>query len=129
MRGLEKRKQNVWFVEKTTDDSMYEASVTYSKPIKKRVSVSATASTPEESYAGVLPSYDRYITCYDRSFKVKEGTLLYVDVVPEITEDGSLKVYDNGNPTVINDYVLVSILDTAKGAIARYGIKKKSEEA
>ena len=129
MRGLEKRKQNVWFVEKMTDDSMYEASVTYSKPIKKRVSVSATASTPEENYAGVLPSYDRYITCYDRNFKVKEGTLLYVDVVPEITEDGSLKVDDNGNPTVTNDYVLVSILDTAKGAIARYGIKKKSEEA
>lgn len=129
MRGLEKQKQNVWFVEKTTDDSMYETTIVYSKPIKKKVSVSATASTPEENYAGVLPSYDRYITCYDRSFKVKEGTLVYVDVVPEITEDGSLKVDDNGNPTVTNDYVLVRILDTAKGAIARYGIKKKSEEA
>lgn len=128
MRGLEIQKQNVWFVEKTTDDSMYEATITYSKPVKKRVSVSATASMPDENYAGTVPSYDRYITCFDIKFSPKEGTLLYVDAEPELSEDGSLVLDESGNPKTENDYVLVSRMDTKKGTTAKYGIKKKSED-
>lgn len=128
MRGLEIQKQGVWFVEKITDDSMYEATITYSKPVKKRVSVSATASMPDENYAGTVPSYDRYITCFDRKFSPKEGTLLYVDAEPELSEDGSLVLDESGNPKTENDYVLVSQMDTKKGTTAKYGIKKKSED-
>jgi len=127
MRSPSRLKQKVWFskIEEVIEgiDTVHK----YSKPTMKRFTVSATAGTPEEISAGIVPTYDRYITSYDREFcKVaEEGMAVWVDKVPQIDDSGNLVMEEDGiTPVTPPDYTLKKIIDTAKGSVARYGIKK-----
>lgn len=118
-------KQRVWFSKITEDSSNIDPMITYSKPIMKRFTVSATAGLPEEIAAGIVPTYDRYITSYDRDFKPEEGMAVWVDKVPQLDDSGNLVMAEDGiTPVTPPDYTLKKIIDTAKGSVARYGIKK-----
>lgn len=123
-RGRTRQKQSVWFSTVTEKNNGMDKTLVYSNPQKKNISVSATAGTPEELSAGIVPDYDRYITVFDRTFQPKEGNALWIDVVPEIREDGALILDGDNSPTVLPDYRLKRILDTQKGQVARYGIAK-----
>ena len=125
MRNATRRKQDIWFVSRDRDDSGIEPSYTYGKPIKKRFSVSATSGSPAEMNFGLLPTYDRYVISYDRTFNPTEGTYLYVDRTPEIDSSGMLVLdTESGEPTVKPDYILKRIAYTKKGIVTRYGINK-----
>lgn len=124
MRGIKRRKQDIWVTEETRDDSTIEGTSTYSKPERHRFSVSSTSGTPNELAVGIVAEYSRYIVSYDRSFKAKEGMLLFVDIEPELDEYGELVLDENGEPNTKPDYVLTHVMDTKKGTLARYGIKK-----
>lgn len=124
MRSIKRRKQDVWVTEETRDDSTIEGTSTYSKPEKHRFTVSSTSGTPNELAVGIVAEYNRYIVSYDRSFKAKEGMLLFVDIDPELDEFGELVLNENGEPNTKPDYVLTHVMDTKKGTLARYGIKK-----
>lgn len=128
MRGLKRQKQSVYWSRATERMDGIEKTKVYEKPVKYHFSVSATAGTPEEIAAGIVPDYDRYITSFNRDFKPQEADLFWIDRVPEINEDGELLLTDDGNPTVRPDYMLKKILDTQKGNIARYGITKRGNE-
>lgn len=125
MRNATRRKQDIWFVSRTRDDSGINPAYVYGKPEKKRFSVSPTSGTPVEMNFGLLPTYDRYIISYDKKFSPTEGTFLYVDRIPEINANGSLKLDGtSGEPTVKPDYILKRIMATQKGELIRYGINK-----
>lgn len=128
MRNSTRRKQDVWFVNRTKDDSNIDPAYTYDKPIKKRFSVSSTSGTPAEMNFGILPNYDRYMVSYDRKFQPVEGMYLYIDKTPELDENGMLVLNESNEPTVKPDYILDRIYDTKKGILARYGIKKVSDK-
>lgn len=119
-------KQRVWFSKITEDSSNIDPMITYSKPIMKRFTVSATAGLPEEIAAGIVPTYDRYITSYDREFcKVaEEGMAVWVDKIPKIGDSGNLVLDEEGVPITPPDYTLKKILGTQKGKVFRYGISK-----
>lgn len=123
-RGRTRQKQSVWFSTVTEKNNGMDKTLVYSNPQKKNISVSATAGTPEELSAGIVPDYDRYITVFDRTFQPKEGDVLWVDAVPGINIDGALILDDDNSPTALPDYRLKRILDTQKGQVARYGIAK-----
>lgn len=128
MRSSTRRKQDIWFVIRTKDDSSAEPTYTYSKPEKHRFSVSSTSGYPTDSYFGILPNYERYIISYNRLFQPSEGMYLYVDKQPEFDTNGYIKLNDDGEPTVKPDYYLDKIYDTKKGILARYGIRKVSDK-
>ena len=128
MRSLQRRKQYIWICEASIDDSDMEPTTTYSKPEKHRVTVSNTSGTPHELPVGVVAEYSRYFISYDRNWKPREGMVLYVDRKPELDDDGFIILNENGEPNVKPDYVLSHIMDTAKGTIARYGIRKIAGE-
>lgn len=128
MRNATRRKQDVWFVIRTKDDSSIDPAYTYSKPENHRFSVSSTSGTPAEMNFGILPTYDRYMVSYDRDFKPVEGMYLYIDKTPELDDYGMLVLNDSNEPTVKPDYILDRIFDTKKGELARYGIKKVSDK-
>ena len=86
------------------------------------------SGTPEEIAAGIVPDYDRYITSFNRNFHPQEADIFWIDRIPQISEDGSLILDENGEPAVLPDYTLKKILDTQKGNIARYGISKRGNE-
>lgn len=128
MRGLKRQKQLVYWSRATEKMNGIEKTKVYKKPVKYYFSISATAGTPEEIAAGIVPDYDRYITSFNRNFHPQEADLLWIDRVPETNEDGELLLTDDGNPIVQPDYMLKKILDTQKGNIARYGITKRGNE-
>lgn len=97
----------------------------------KRFTVSATAGTPEEISAGIVPTYDRYITryknsCCDNDIEYEEGMAVWVDKIPKIDDSGNLVLNEEGVPVTLPDYTLKKIIDTARGSVARYGIKMLS---
>lgn len=126
MRSPSRLKQKVWFSKIEEVVEGIDTVQKYSKPIMKRFSVSATAGLPEEIAAGIVPTYDRYITSYDRKFcKIaEEGMAVFVDKIPKIDDSGNLVLDEEGVPVTPPDYTLKKIIDTARGSVARYGIKK-----
>lgn len=127
MRSLSRLKQFVWFSKVREIQVGIDTINQYSKLIEKKFTISPNSGTPEEISAGIVPTYDRYITSYDREFcKVaEEGMAVWVDKVPQIDDLGNLVMSDDGiTPVTPPDYTLKKIIDTAKGSVARYGIKK-----
>ena len=125
MRSPSRWKQKVWFSKIEEVIEGIDTVQRYGKPIMKRFTVSATAGTPEETAAGIVPTYDRYITSYDRDFKPEEGMAVWVDKIPQIDDSGNLVMKDDGvTPITPPDYTLKKILATQRGKVFRYGISK-----
>lgn len=127
MRSPSRLKQKVWFSKIEEVIEGIDTVQRYGKPIMKRFTVSATAGTPEEIAAGIVPAYDRYITSYDRSFCdiAEEGMAVWVDNVPNLDDFGNLVMSDDGiTPVTPPDYTLKKIIDSQKSKVARYGISK-----
>ena len=72
MRGRLRQKQSIWISTVTEKNNGMDKTLVYSNPQKKNISVSATAGTPEELSAGIVPDYDRYITVFDQHFSQKK---------------------------------------------------------
>ena len=123
MRGLKRQKQAVYWSRVTETLDGIDTTQIYQKPEKHLLSVSATAGTPEELSAGYIPDYDRYITCFDRTFQPQVADVFWIDRKPELDEGGNLILNDDGVLAVSPDYRLKKILDTQKGNVARYGLK------
>lgn len=128
MRSLIRQTQEIWFSVKFMGFTGIDETSTFSKPEMHRFTVSATGSTPEDYAAGIVPDYDRYITSFDRNFHPIEGMQCWVDVTPELNNDGTLKMTNDGEPTVQPDYTLKRKVDTKMGTVARYLIKKNGGE-
>lgn len=124
MRSLQRRIQDIWICDANTIDTDLQGLTRYSKPEKHRVTVSNTSGSPSEIAAGITPEYSRYFISYDRDFNPREGQVLFVDKEPQLTYNGSLATDINGVPYTQPDYVVTHIMNTGKGTIARYGIRK-----
>ena len=127
MRSRVRDRQKVWFVTVTEKKVGIDTVQEYSKPIMRRLTISAGTGAPTQISAGLVVDYDREITSYDKSLRseVSEGSACWVDVVPEISEDGSLAMLDDGvTPTVPPDYRVDKIFQTARGRVDVLGIKK-----
>lgn len=125
MRSRVRDRQKVWWVSIEEVHDGIDTYTKYNKPIMKKQTVSATAGSSAEISAGLVPEYDREVVSYDRDFKPVEGTLLFVDVVPQMDGDGNLIMGDDGvTPATVPDYRLVKIFDTQRGNVAVYGIEK-----
>ncbi len=125
MRSPSRLKQKVWFSKVEESVEGIDTVQKYSKPIMKYFTVSSTAGTPEELAAGIVPTYDRYITSYDRDFKPEEGMAVWVDKIPQIDDSGNLVMADDSiTPVTPPDYTLKKILSTQRGKVFRYGVSK-----
>ena len=123
MRGLKRQKQSIYWSRVTEELDGIDTVPKYQKPELHFLSVSATAGTPEELSAGIMPDYDRYITNLDRAFQPQTADVFWIDNKPELDDSGELILDEDGVPTVPPVYRLKKILDTQKGNIARYGLK------
>lgn len=127
MRSPVKDRQRVWFSKITEKKVGIDTIQDYSKPIMRKLTVSAGTGAPSQISAGLVVDYDRELTSYDKKLRgqIEEGSVCWVDVIPEITEDGSLVMSDDGvTPTVPPDYRVDKIFSTAKGKVDVFGIKR-----
>lgn len=127
MRSRVRDRQRVWFSKITEKKVGIDTIQDYSKPIMRKLTVSAGTGAPAQISAGLVVDYDREITSYDKTLRseVTEGSVCWVDVIPEISEDGSLVMSDDEvTPTVPPDYRVDKIFSTARGRVDVLGIKK-----
>ena len=127
MRSPVRDRQPIYFSTITEKKAGIDTVQEYSNPIMRKLTVSAGTGAPTQISAGLVVDYDREITSYDKSLRseVTEGSVCWVDVIPEISEDGGLVMSDDGvTPTVPPDYRVDKIFSTAKGNVDVFGIKK-----
>lgn len=128
MRSRGRDRQKIYFVTVTEKkfgiDTIYE----YNDPvIKKKMSVSSGTGQPGQVSAGLVVDYDREITSYDKTLRgvIREGDAVFVDVEPQLNEDGTLTMGEDGyTPVTPPDYRISAIFKTQKGSVDVYGIKK-----
>lgn len=127
MRSRGRDRQKVWFSTITENKVGIDTVQEYSNPIMRKLTVSAGTGAPSQISAGLVVDYDREIVSYSKSLRseVEEGSVCWVDVIPEISEDGSLVMSDDEvTPTVPPDYRVDKIFSTARGRVDVFGIKK-----
>ena len=127
MRSKGRDRQKVYFATVTEKKAGIDTVQEYGKPIMKRLAVSSGTGQPGQVSAGLVVDYDREITSYDKTLRgiIREGDALYVDVEPQLNEDGTLTMGDDGyTPVTPPDYRISAIFSTQKGDVDVYGIKK-----
>ena len=127
MRSRSRDRQKIWFSNVTENEVGIDTYQEYSKPIMRKLMVSSGNGNPIEISAGLVLNTDRAFTSYDKSlrFQIKEGTVCWVDVIPETSEDGNLVMSDDGiTPIVPPDYRIDEKHVTQKGLVDAYGINE-----
>ena len=127
MRSRVRDRQKVWFSKITEKKDGIDTVQEYSNPIMRRLTVSSGTGAPSQISAGLVVDYDRELVSYDKSLRtdVIEGSVCWIDVIPEIAEDGSLVLADDGvTPTVPPDYRVDKIFYTQKGNVDVFGVSK-----
>ena len=127
MRSPVRDRQPIYFSTITEKKVGIDTIQEYSKPIMAKLTASAGTGAPSQISAGLVVDYDRELTSYNLSLRgqIEEGSVCWVDVIPEIAEDGSLVMSDDGvTPTVPPDYRVDKIFSTARGRVDVLGIKK-----
>lgn len=127
MRSPVRDRQPVYFSTITEKKVGIDTIQEYSKPIMAKLTASAGTGAPSQISAGLVVDYDRELVSYSKSLRseVEEGSVCWVDVIPEIADNGSLVMSDDEvTPTVPPDYRVDKIFSTAKGNVDVFGIKR-----
>lgn len=127
MRSMLRDRQAIYFSTVTEKKVGIDTVQEYGKPIIKKMSVSSGTGQPGQISAGLVVDYDREITSYDKTLRgvIREGDAVFVDVEPQINEDGTLTMGEDGyTPVTPPDYRISAIFSTQKGDVDVFGIKK-----
>ena len=127
MRSMLRDRQAIYFSTVTEKKVGIDTVQEYGKPVMKKMSVSSGTGQPGQISAGLVVDYDREITSYDKTLRgvIREGDALYVDVEPQLNEDGTLTMGEDGyTPITPPDYRISAIFSTQKGDVDVFGIKK-----
>lgn len=127
MRSRVRDRQKVWFVTVTEKKAGIDTVQEYSKPIMAKLTASAGTGAPSQISAGLVVDYDREITSYDKTLRgvIREGDAVFVDVEPQLNDDGTLTMGEDGyTPITPPDYRISAIFSTQKGDVDVFGIKR-----
>ena len=99
MRTLHRNKIPLYFAnyrDKTPVKDEYgnltgEYDIAYENPVEIRANVSAARGESTTRQFGDDVNYDRIIVIDDQKFPISEHSILWIDTLPEIAEDGSTK--------------------------------------
>lgn len=128
MRSRGRDRQKIWFVTVTEKKVGIDTALEYNDPvIEKKMAVSSGTGQPGQVSAGLVVDYDREITSYDKSLRgvIREGDAVFVDVEPQLNEDGTMAMGEDGyTPVTPPDYRISAIFSTQKGDVDVFGIKR-----
>ena len=128
MRSRSRDRQKIYFVTVTEKKVGIDTVQEYNDPvIEKKMAVSSGTNMPGQVSAGLVVDYDREITSYDKSLRgvIREGDAVFVDVEPQLNDDGTLTMGEDGyTPVTPPDYRISAIFSTQKGGVDVFGIKK-----
>jgi len=117
MRSLEINKQPIYYSlygskMPVLDEDGYETgeyATTYSNPLKFKIRVSpCRGETTDEVFGKDLP-YDRALSTTDKTFLIDEYSRIWLDSIPELNPDGTLKLDATSQPLTPHDYKVVGV--------------------
>ena len=99
MRTLHRNKVRIYYanyrekipLKDEYDNLTGEYDIVYDNPVEIKANVSAARGESSTRQFGEDVSYDRIILLDDPSFPIAETSILWIDTLPEIAEDGTTK--------------------------------------
>lgn len=134
MADLRRNNQDVWACRVIGEVELKDAEGNYngayrmvlSDPEKHRLNVSPSIGDATFTPYGSNLQYSREISTRKKNIDIEEGDLLFIDTVPEIASDGSLKLkLDKTDYRTPPDYIVKSKLHSQKCKYVRYGLEKR----
>ena len=83
--------------------------VIHGNPIKEYANISAAKGETQTRQFGENESYDKVIVMDNATPPIDEYSILWVDTVPQLNEDGSLAVNEKGEVITPHDYVVKKV--------------------
>ena len=117
MKCMEQNKVNFFYAlylrkEPITDDygnPTGEFEVIHGKPQSFSANISAAKGETESLQFGENLSYDKVIAMDNEAPNIDEYSVLWVDTVPQLEEDGTLSVNDDGEIITPHDYIVKKV--------------------
>lgn len=100
--------------------------ISYADPVKMLGNVSAAQGEIQSRQFGDSETYDKVIVLDNPSTPIDEYSILWVDTVPELTEDGHLALDEKGEVKTPHDYIVkkvASSLNSVAIAISKVTVK------
>lgn len=86
-----------------------EYNVIHGKPIEFMANISAAKGETTTRQFGESESYDKVIVMDNDAPPIDEYTILWVDTVPQVDEDGNLATNDDGEVIIPHDYIVKKV--------------------
>lgn len=102
-----------------------EYDVKHGNPIEFFANISAAKGETQTRQFGESEAYDKVIVMDNDAPSIDEYTVLWVDTVPQLNEDGTLAVNDDGETITPHDYVVKKVaksLNSVSIAISKVNV-------
>lgn len=86
-----------------------EYKVVWENPVECFANISAAKGETSTRQFGESEAYDKVIVTDDVATLIDEYTVLWVDSAPELAEDGTLALNDNGEEITPHDYIVKKV--------------------
>lgn len=106
-------------------NTLGESDVKYGDPVLCSANISAAQGETETRQFGENVSYDKVIVMDADSPPIDEYTVLWIDTVPELKDDGSLAVDDEGAVITPHDYIVKKVarsLNSVSFAVSKVNV-------
>lgn len=100
--------------------------ISYADPVKTLGNVSAAQGEIQSRQFGDSETYDKVIVLDNPSTPIDEYSILWVDTVPELTEDGHLVLDGKGEVKTPHDYIVKKVARSLNGvsiAISKVAVR------
>lgn len=100
--------------------------ISYANPVKTLGNVSAAQGEIQSRQFGDSETYDKVIVLDNPSTPIDEYSILWVDTVPELTEDGHLALDEKGEVKTPHDYIVKKVARSLNGvsiAISKVAVR------
>jgi len=100
--------------------------ISYADPVKMLGNVSAAQGEIQSRQFGDSETYDKVIVLDNPSTPIDEYSILWVDTVPELTEDGHLALDEKGEVKTPHDYIVKKVARSLNGvsiAISKVAVR------
>lgn len=102
-----------------------EYEIIWSNPVKYEANISSAKGEISTRQFGENEAYDKTIVMDDVNTSIDEYTILWVDIIPQLNEDGTLTIDDEGNIITPHDYIVKKIaksLNSVSIAISKVNV-------
>lgn len=132
MRCMERNKVNFYYalftkrvpvVDEYGNDTG-EFDVQHGNPVKSSANISAAKGETQTRQFGENVSYDKVIAMDNEAPPIDEYSILWIDTMPELNEDGSLAVDSEGNARTPHDYIVKKVAKSLNSV--SYAVSKVS---